>query len=138
MAKYKSSLNAETVSPLNVPPVRLGLQTKLNLLAIGLIVATAIVISLFLVRQQNTEEETRLRTQGMTIVAMLIELTDTAVAAADIGALKEILDSLKGARRIAYAVGLDAARKPLASRVFSGDVPTPMPPGNPADTRTET
>ena len=100
MAKYKSSLNADTVSPLNVPPVRLGLQTKLNLLAIGLIVVTAAGISAYLVREQVTDEQTRLRTQGMTIVSMLLELTDSAVAAADTAALRDILDSLDADRYI--------------------------------------
>src|ERR1700738_4138961 len=52
MPKYTSPLNADTVSSLNAPPVRLGLQTKLNLLAIGLIVAIAVGISAFLIRQQ--------------------------------------------------------------------------------------
>ena len=52
MAKYTSPLNADTVSSLNAPPVRLGLQTKLNLLGIGLIVITAIGISAVLIRQQ--------------------------------------------------------------------------------------
>ena len=54
MAKYTSPLNADTVSSLNAPPVRLGLQTKLTLLDIGLIVivATAVSISTFLIRQQ--------------------------------------------------------------------------------------
>ena len=69
MAKYKSSLNADTVSPLNVPPVRLGLQTKLNLLAIGLIVATAIGICAFLVRQQVTAEQTRLQARYDCVLA---------------------------------------------------------------------
>src|SRR2546423_2581468 len=54
MAKYTSPLNADTVSSLNAPPVRLGLQTKLTLLDIALIVivATAVSISTFLIRQQ--------------------------------------------------------------------------------------
>jgi diguanylate cyclase (GGDEF)-like protein len=52
MAKYTSPLTADTVSPLNAPPVRLGLQTKLNLLSIGLIVTTAVLISAFLIWQQ--------------------------------------------------------------------------------------
>jgi diguanylate cyclase (GGDEF)-like protein len=138
MAKYKSPLNADTVSPVNAPPVQLGLQTKFNLLAIGLIVATAVFISGFLIDQQRDEEQTRLRTQGMTIVSMLVELTDTAVAAADTGALREILDSLDADRDIAYVVVLDAKRKPLASRVFAVDVPTPIPPGNSTEAKTET
>ncbi|TMH13209.1 MAG: EAL domain-containing protein [Betaproteobacteria bacterium] len=54
MAKYTSPLNADTVSSLTAPPARLGLQTKLTLLDIGLIVivATAVGISTFLIRQQ--------------------------------------------------------------------------------------
>ena len=54
MAKYTSPLNADTVSSLTAPPARLGLQTKLTLLDIGLIVivATAVSISTFLIRQQ--------------------------------------------------------------------------------------
>jgi diguanylate cyclase (GGDEF)-like protein len=138
MAKYTSPLNADTVSPLNAPPVRLGLQTKLNLLAIGLIVATAVGISAFLVRQQVQGEQTRLRTQGMTIVSMLTELTESAVTAADKRALRQVLDSLDADRDIAYVVVLDAQRKLLASRVFGDRVPTPMPPGNPPEARLET
>ncbi len=138
MLKYKSPLSAEVVSPQTAPPVRLGLRTKLNLFAIGLICATALIISIFLVRQQVTDEQTRLRAQGMTIVSMLLELADTAVATADTPALHEILDSLDQDRDIAYVVVLDAAYKPLATRVFSVDAPTPIPPGDPSDAKTRT
>jgi diguanylate cyclase (GGDEF)-like protein len=131
-------MNTDTVAPLNAPPAGLGLQTKFNLLAIGLIVVTTVLISAFLVQQQVRDEQSRLRTQGMTIVSMLLELTDTAVAARDTDALRDILDSLDADRDIAYVVVLDAKRKPLASRVFSSDVPTPMPPGAPTETKTET
>ena len=138
MLKYKSPLSAEVESPQTAPPVRLGLRTKLNLFAIGLICATALIISVFLVRQQVTDEQTRLRTQGMTIVSMLLELTDTAVATADLSALHEVLDSLDQDRDIAYVVVLDAAYKPLATRVFSVDAPMPIPPGDPSDAKTRT
>ncbi len=138
MLKYKSPLSAEVVSPQTAPPVRLGLRTKLNLFAIGLICATALIISIFLVRQQVTDEQMRLRAQGMTIVSMLLELADTAVATADTPALHEILDSLDQDRDIAYVVVLDAAYKPLATRVFSVDAPMPIPPGDPGDAKTRT
>jgi diguanylate cyclase (GGDEF)-like protein len=138
MAKYTSPLNADTVSPLNAPPVRLGLQTKLNLLAIGLIVATAVGISAFLFRQQVQDEQTRLQTQGMTIVSMLTELTEPAVTTADKRALRQILDSLDADPDIAYVVVLDAQRKLLASRVFGNRVPTPIPLSNPRETKIDT
>src|SRR5450759_32503 len=138
MAKYISPLNADTVSSLTAPPVRLGLQTKLNLLAIGLIVATAVLISAFLSWQQVRDEQTRLRTQGMTIVSMLTDLTESAVATADKRALRQILDSLDADRDIAYVVVFDAQHKMLSSRVFDNLVPTPMPPGNLPETKIET
>jgi diguanylate cyclase (GGDEF)-like protein len=137
MAKYTSPLNADTVSPLNAPQVRLGLQTKLNLLAIGLIVATAVGISAFLFRQQVQDEQTRLQTQGMTIVSMLTELTEPAVTTADRRALRQILDTLDADRDIAYVVVLDAEHKLLASRVFGNRVPTPIPLGIPRETKIE-
>ncbi|MDQ6924487.1 MAG: EAL domain-containing protein, partial [Pseudomonadota bacterium] len=137
MAKYTSPLNADTVSPLNAPPVRLGLQTKLNLLAIGLIVATAVGISAFLFRQQVQDEQTRLQTQGMTIVSMLAELTEPAVIAADKRALRQILDTLDADRDIAYVVVLDAQHKLIASRVFGNRVPTPIPLGGAKETKIE-
>jgi diguanylate cyclase (GGDEF)-like protein len=138
MAKYTSPLNADTVSPLNAPQVRLGLQTKLNLLAIGLIVATAVGISAFLFRQQVQDEQTRLQTQGMTIVSMLTELTEPAVTTADKRALRQILDTLDADRDIAYVVVLDAQRKLLASRVFGNRLPTPIPLSNPRESKIET
>jgi diguanylate cyclase (GGDEF)-like protein len=138
MLKYKSPFSAETASPQAAPPVRLGLRTKLNVFAIGLICATALIISVFLVRQQVTDEETRLRAQGTTIVSMLLELTDTVVATADTSALHDIIDSLDSDRDIAYVVVLDLAQKPLASRVFSIDAPMPIPPGDSTETKTRT
>ena len=60
MAKSFSPLGGDTVSPLNAPPVHMGLLTKLNLLAIGLIVATALGIAAFLIGQQIRDEEGRL------------------------------------------------------------------------------
>ena len=45
MAKLFSPLGGDTVSPLNALPVHMGLLTKLNLLAIGLIVATALGVT---------------------------------------------------------------------------------------------
>ncbi|MDQ6916265.1 MAG: EAL domain-containing protein [Pseudomonadota bacterium] len=138
MVKYKSPLHADTISPLNSPPVRLGLQTKLNLLAIGLIVATAAGISAFLVSQQVQDEQARLRTQGMTIVSMLVELTESDVQTADKTDLRVILDSLDADRDIAYVVVFDAKRTILASRVFGPPVPMPSLGDHPPQKKIET
>lgn len=138
MIKYKSPLSADTVSPLNSPPVLLGLQTKLNLLAIGLIIVTAFGIIAYLIWQQVQDEETRLRTQGMTIVSMLVGLTEYDVQATDKADLRQILDSLDADRDIAYIVVLDARRKVLSSRVFGDGAQPPPPAANPPQKRIDT
>src|SRR5580704_15384924 len=118
MATRKSITPGETFSPMNAPPVRLGLLAKLNLLAIGLIVATAIGISGFLVSQQVRDEQQRLRTQGLTIASMLAELAEYSVYTSDTASLRQMLDSLAADRDIAYVDVLDASRRMLAWRDF--------------------
>jgi len=124
MPRSTSPLTSTTVSPLTVPPVRFGLQTKLNVLAIGLIVATAIGIVALLVRQQIREEQTRLLTEGMTIVSMLAERSATAAASGTDASLAQMSQSLEGDRDVAYVTVLDRAQKTLWSKNLS-DVPIP-------------
>src|SRR5207249_9933954 len=73
---FKPPIDADSVAPLNAPAVHLGLLTKLNALAIGLIVATALGITAFLLSQQLQDEDKRLRAQGQTLVVMLRELAE--------------------------------------------------------------
>ena len=103
MAKLFSPLGGDTVSPLNAPPVHMGLLTKLNLLAIGLIVATALGIAAFLIGQQIRDEESRLRTQGLAMAAMLAEVADEAIGSSDMSNVASVLDGLVSDRDIAYA-----------------------------------
>ena len=124
MAKF-SPLGADTISPLNAPPVRLGLLTKLNLLAIGLIVATALGVAAFLVDQQLRDERGRLRTQGLAVAAMLAEVADEAITSADMSNVGSVLDGLASDGDIAYAAVLDVKQRALISRGYA-DVPVPV------------
>ena len=47
LRKSLSPLGSDTASMLDLPPVRMGLLAKLNLLTIGLIFLTAVAITLF-------------------------------------------------------------------------------------------
>ncbi|OLC67207.1 MAG: hypothetical protein AUH79_04645 [Betaproteobacteria bacterium 13_1_40CM_4_64_4] len=133
MAKLFSPLGGDTVSPLNAPPVHMGLLTKLNLLAIGLIVATALGIAAFLIGQQIRDEESRLRTQGLAIAAMLAEVADEAINASDMSNVASVLDGLVSDRDIAYVAVLDAEQRPLITRSY-GDVTVPTTPLAPSST----
>ena len=125
MPRSTSPLTSATVSPLTVRPVRVGLLTKLNVLAIGLIVATAIGIVALLVYQQIRDEQMRLRTQGMTIVSMLAERSESAIASGDDASFAHMAKGLADDRDVAYVAVLDTRQKPLWVKAFSD---APMPP----------
>jgi diguanylate cyclase (GGDEF)-like protein len=110
--------------------IRIGLLTRLNLLAVGLIFATAIGVSVLLVFQQVDAEQARLKTQGQTIVSMLADLSEYAVYTADAGALERLLQGLESNRDIAYVGVLDDQGRLIASQSY-GDAA--MPPAPAAD-----
>ena len=125
MAKRFTPLSADTFSPLAGPPVRIGLLAKLNLLAIGLIIATALGVSAFLVNQQLRDEQSRLKMQGLAVAAMLAGVADEAIASKDMTSVVPVLDGLGSDRDIAYAAIVDQAQHPLLSRGYAGaSVPT--------------
>jgi diguanylate cyclase (GGDEF)-like protein len=122
MAKGSSPLGGETISPLNAPPLRMGLLTKLNLLVIGLIVATALGVAAFLINQQLRDEGNRLQTQGLAVASMLAEVADEAIASREMSGLGSVLDGLASDPDIAYAVILDPQQRSLLSHSYAGAV----------------
>ncbi|TMG86923.1 MAG: EAL domain-containing protein [Betaproteobacteria bacterium] len=136
MAKTSSPLGADTISPLNAPPVRIGLLAKLNLLAIGLIIATAVGVAAFLVNQQLRDERSRLQTQGVAVAAMLAEVADEAISSTDLSNLTPVLDGLASDRDIAYVAILDPEQRELLSRGYAGAVMPVTPPELPAAGKT--
>ena len=122
MAKGSSPLGAETISPLNAPPVRMGLLTKLNLLVVGLIVATALGVAAFLINQQLRDETSRLQTQGLAVASMLAGVADEAIASSEMSNLASVLDGLASDPDIAYAMILDPQQRSLLSHGYAGAV----------------
>jgi diguanylate cyclase (GGDEF)-like protein len=127
MAKPFSSLAADTATPFNAPPVHMGLLTKLNVLAIGLIVATALGVAVFLFDQQLRYEQSRLRSQGVAIAAMLAEVADEAITSGDMTNVASVLDGLASDRDVAYVAIVDAQQRPLIARSY-GDAKMPSTP----------
>ena len=117
--------------------MRVGLLTKLNVLAIGLIVATAIGIVALLVYQQIRDEQQRLRAQGMTIVSMLAERSESAIASGDDASFAHMAKSLADDHDVAYVAVLDSRQKTLWVKAF-GDAPLPTRPVARLDPKTVT
>jgi diguanylate cyclase (GGDEF)-like protein len=124
MPRSTPPLTAAAVSPLTTQPVRVGLLTKLNVLAIGLIVATAMGIVALLVGQQVRSEQTRLRSQGLTIASRFADQSVSAVEAGDDAALTRMSQSFAADPDVAYVAVLDSDRKTRWSIAFSS---APMP-----------
>ena len=118
MAKSSSPL-VDTTTPLKAPTVRFGLLTKLNLLAIGLVVASGVLVAALLIRQQGIDEQSRLETAGTTIAAMLAERAGSALIAGDTSSLGQMAQGLAMDRDIAYIAVLDGSKKPIYAHTFS-------------------
>ena len=129
MAKYTSPLNADTVSALTAAPVRLGLQTKLNSLAIGLIVLTALGVAAFLVSKERQDEQGRLMAHGLATAAMLAEVADEGIASRAMSGVTAVLEQFASNAEMAYVAVFDARQRVLLSRSY-GDAPVPKEPLN--------
>ena len=116
LRKHLTPLATETISPLNLPPVRMGLLTKLNLLTVGLIFLTAIATTGVYLWQQSRVGDVELRIQGRTVLEMLAELSEYGLYTNDRAYLDSVLASLNAEGDIAYAEVRDARRRPIVMR----------------------
>ena len=116
LRKHLSPLAADTVTTLNLPPVRMGLLTKLNLLTVGLIALTALTITSFYVWQQWRDDQQQLRSQGRTVLAMLADLSAPALAMPNRTSVEQILAGIAGDSDIAYVAVHDQKGAPVAER----------------------
>jgi len=127
MHSPQSPPNPGTMVPQAPAPVRISLLAKLNAFAIGLIAVTAIGIVALLAYQQLNDEQTRVRTQGMTVVSILADWSASAVEREDRAALEQISKSLADDHDIAYVAVVGKDGKTLLSHTF-GDLPVPAGP----------
>jgi diguanylate cyclase (GGDEF)-like protein len=113
-----SPLERDTIAPGQLPPVKMGLLAKLNLLTVGLIFLTSVVTTGFYLWQQWRDEENVLRAQGRTVATMLAELSERGLQADDRASINAVLDSLPAEGDIAYVAVLNADRTQIAERRF--------------------
>jgi diguanylate cyclase (GGDEF)-like protein len=119
LRKHLSPLAADTVTTLNLPPVRLGLLTKLNLLTVGLIGLTAIAVTTFHFWHEWRDEQMETRTRGRLALRMLAELSAPRLAPADEVQLEQILSGIALGSDVAYVAVFDETGAPLAERRYA-------------------
>ena len=133
LRKHLSPLAADTVTTLNLPPVRTGLLTKLNLLTVGLIALTAVTITAYYFWQQGRDDQQQLRTQGRLVLSMLAELAAPGLASPDKAQIERMIGGIASGGDIAYVAVLDSQRGVVAERRFSEKIGAATLPTMPED-----
>jgi len=118
LRRHLSPLAGDSVSTLDLPPVRMGLLTKLNLLTVGLIFLTAVALSVLHFAQQWREDKQALRSQGNTTLGVIAQLAEHGIATADRPYLEQMLDSVGNNPDVAYATVFDGKYRVIGERRF--------------------
>ena len=107
LRRTRGEIAHDSVGTLTLPPVRMSLLTKFNLLTVGLIFLAAAAITIVVFWRQWADEERQVRVNGETIALMLADLSEYGLRTGDAGNLAQILDSLPTDTDIAYVCVLD-------------------------------
>ena len=118
LRRHLSPLAGDSVSTLDLPPVRMGLLTKLNLLTVGLIFLTAVALSVMHFAQQWREDKQELRSQGNTMLGVIAQLAEHGIDTSDRPFLEQMLDSVGNNPDAAYASVFDGRREVISERRF--------------------
>jgi diguanylate cyclase (GGDEF)-like protein len=109
----------EPHAAITLPPVRLSLLTKFNLLTVAIIVLAAVAIMAVLFWRQWADDERQVRINGETIALMLADLSEYGLRADDRDNLRQILESLPLETDIAYVCVLGHDRHVVAERYLA-------------------
>ncbi len=131
--RHLHPLQSESMSPIDLPPMRSGLLAKLNLLTVGLTALTALVLSGYYLWQQWQGESRELKQRAETVLAVLADLTEFGVYTSDRASVEQALAGLASDPDVAYAIVLDPRMRPIAERRFGaapgGEQIPPLPDG---------
>ncbi|MFO1311661.1 MAG: diguanylate cyclase, partial [Burkholderiales bacterium] len=144
MRRHMSPLAGDTASMLDLPPVKMGLLAKLNLLTIGLIFLTAVAITVFYANQRWRDDDNELRARGRALAGVMTELTEYGLVSRDKAALDRLLDGIGADPDVAFMSILDGDQRPLVTRRFTPtmartalpDLPKVPPPRKRGEVRT--
>ena len=132
LRRHLSPLAGDSVSTLDLPPVRMGLLTKLNVLTVGLIFLTAVALSVLHFAQQWREDKQLLQSQSNAMLGVIAQLAEHGIDTSDKAFLEQMLDSVGNNSDVAYAIVFDGTRQAIADRRFSAGLANEaLPPLDP-------
>ena len=103
---------------------RVSLFRKFNALAVALVLATALGMGFFFVRQEVADASAHLRHHGESLAVLIAQSSEFGVFAEDREALGRMLAALASDPDVAYGVIADRSGRVLAS---AGTAPSPLP-----------
>ncbi|MFO1309652.1 MAG: EAL domain-containing protein [Burkholderiales bacterium] len=119
---HGEALASDTVSAVSLPPVRLGLLTKIQVLAVAIVFVTAVAITAYTFWREWSGGEDEIRAQAITLSTMLAEVVDEPLAGGDREAIDEVIATLAPGATLAYVAILDAKGAVVASRRYAGEL----------------
>ena len=105
--------------------IRRSLATKFNLLAIALVLVTALGIALFVIRQERINTSRALVNHGRSVAAMVAQNSEYGIYTENETFLSQIIESLAVDAEIAYVTILNQDRRVLVSRTLQAGVQIP-------------
>jgi signal transduction histidine kinase/CheY-like chemotaxis protein/HPt (histidine-containing phosphotransfer) domain-containing protein len=105
--------------------IRLSLATKFNMLALALVLVTALGIALFVVRQERINTSRALVNHGRSVAAMVAQNSEYGIYTENEAFLSQIIDSLAVDAEVAYVTILNRDRRVLVSRTLQAGVQIP-------------
>jgi signal transduction histidine kinase/CheY-like chemotaxis protein len=103
----------------------IGLSTKFNLLAISLILTTAVGIAVFVIRGEIKNAHQELINHGQAIADIVAKNSEYGVYTKDRESLLQIVEALKTDSNIAYIAIIDHKGSPLVQEYFKSTVQLP-------------
>jgi diguanylate cyclase (GGDEF)-like protein len=118
LRRHLTPLATDTISPINLPPIRMGLLTKLNLLTVGLISLTAITAAGFYLWHELIDDQRELRAEASMMLMTLADISSHGLGPGELTRLDEVLDNLEAEGDFGYIIVLDANGAPILERRF--------------------
>jgi len=97
---------------------RLGLTIKFNILTIGLIIATSVVIAFFVIYREMTDSYNELLHNGLSIASIAAENSEYAVYTENPSSIKQVMDNIRKDRNVAYAAIMNRDKGILSEAFF--------------------
>ncbi len=132
LRRHSPPLAADTVAPIVLPPVRVGLLTKFQFLTASLVFLTAVAITGYTFWREWAGGEIELRARATTLATMLAEIAAEPLATGDRASIEQVLRTLEPGTILGYVIVIDTKGRRVAERRYGDSASAePLPPPAP-------